>query len=172
MAEFIRPEAKATLWKYREALFALGVAAFGIWVIVIGHGVVPWIGAVFVLLGAVLLVAGVQRARFRQGDNGPGVVQITERRLTYFGPLNGGGIDVGDIMSVGFDPTGHPAPYWVLRDPQNAEIAIPVSAKGAEMLFDTFALLPGMQTDAVLQVLETPPNQRVVIWSRSGHILQ
>ena len=171
MADFIRPAAKAALWKYREALFALCVAGGGLWLVVIGFGVVPWIGGAFLLLGGALLVAGVQRARFRQGDDGPGFVQITERRLTYYGPLNGGVIDVADIISVSFDPTGYPAPYWLLMGPENRQIAVPITAKGAEALFDTFAVLPGMQTEALLRVLEAPPDQRVVIWSRPGHLL-
>ncbi len=171
MADFIRPEAKATLWRFREVILALFVFSLGLWLVLIGFGVVPWVGVALIIASAVLLIAGLQRARFRQGDDGPGLVQITERRLAYFGPLNGGVIDVVDIVSLQFDPSGHPAPYWVLTGPENREIAVPITAKGAEALFDTFSLLPGMRTERLLNVLDHPPDQRVVIWARQGHLL-
>ncbi|MEL6571730.1 MAG: hypothetical protein AAFQ64_08740 [Pseudomonadota bacterium] len=171
MAEFIRPEAKATLWRWRDVIVAFVVAGLGLWLVLRGFGFVPWIGGAFLVLGVVLGVTGVQRARFRQGDDGPGVVQITERRLAYFGPLNGGVVDIGDISALAFDPEGHPAPYWIVTGPENREIAVPINAKGAEALFDTFALLPGIRTEKLLGVLDQPPDQRVVIWSRPRHLL-
>lgn len=171
MADFIRPEAKATLWRFRDVFASLAVIGLGLWMMWRGFGFVPWIGAAFIVLGAILLVAGLQRARFRQGDDGPGVVQITERRLAYFGPLEGGVMDIADVSMLSFDPNGHPAPYWVLTGPEDRTISVPITAKGAEALFDTFALLPGMRTEKLLKVLDTPPDQRVVIWSRPKHLL-
>ncbi|MEL6640764.1 MAG: hypothetical protein AAFP98_05550 [Pseudomonadota bacterium] len=171
MADFIRPEAKATLWRFRDVIAAISVLALGLWLVLRGFGFVPWIGGAILVFGVVLLIAGIQRARFRQGDDGPGVVQITERRLAYFGPLEGGVMDIADISMLTFDPNGHPAPYWVLTGPEDRSISVPITAKGAESLFDTFALLPGIRTDELLKVLDSPPDQRVVIWSRPRHLL-
>lgn len=171
MADFIRPEVKAALWRLRDIIAAIAIAGTGLMLVLGGRGFLPLLGWAALALGAVLLVAGIQRTRFRRGDDGPGVVQIAERRLAYFGPLNGGVIDLADITMLGFDPTGHPVPYWVVTGPDNREIAIPTTAQGAEALFDGFAALPGLKTETLLQVLDHPPDQRVVIWSRSGQLL-
>lgn len=171
MGDFIRPELKAAVWRWRDVIVAVAIAGLGAWLILGGRGFLPWLGWVFLALGAVLLLAGLQRTRFRQGDDGPGVVQIRERRLAYFGPLDGGVVDIAGIRALAFEPKGHPAPYWVITGSEHRDIAIPVTAKGAEALFDTFSSLPGMRTERLLAVLEDPPDQRVVIWSRPGALL-
>ena len=171
MADFIRPEVKSALWRMRDIIAALAVAGVGVMLVIGGRGVLPVLGWVLIAAGAGLLVAGVQRTRFRRGDGGPGVVQVTERRLAYFGPLSGGMIDVADIVTLSFDPTGHPAPYWVVTGPDHRDIAIPTTATGAEALFDCFGTLPGLRADDLLRVLDHPPAQRVVIWSRTRQLL-
>jgi hypothetical protein len=172
MAEFFRPEAKALIWRFRDVWGALVVLALGVYWAITGLGFVTWLGYIIAAVGVMLLVAGVQRGRFRQGSDGPGIVQITERRLAYFGPLSGGVMDINDLSRLSFDPTGHPAPYWVLTGPEADDIAIPTTATGAEALFDTFSSLPGIKTEAILGVLSDPPEHRVVIWSRPVHLLQ
>jgi hypothetical protein len=172
MADFFRPEAKALIWRFRDVWGALSVLGLGIWWAITGLGFVQWLGFAIAALGAMLLVAGVQRGRFRQGSDGPGIVQITERRLAYFGPLDGGVMDINDLSRLSFDPTGHPAPYWILTGPEEGDIAIPTTATGAEALFDAFLSLPGIQTEKMLGVLSDPPEHRVVIWSRPVHLLQ
>jgi hypothetical protein len=171
MSDFFRPEAKAAIWRFRDVIIGGAVGLLGVWLALAGRGFLPWLGYIFLILAVVLLVAGFQRARFRQGNDGPGVVQITERRLAYFGPLDGGVMDLTDISMLAFDPDGHPDPHWLITGPENREIAIPTTARGAEALFDTFSALPGMRTDKLLGVLSTRPDQRVVIWSRPRHLL-
>lgn len=172
MADFIRPEAKAALWRWRDVAVALAVGLLGVWIALTGFGIVHWLGYALIVIALGLFVAGVQRVRFRQGSDGPGVVQITERRLAYFGPLNGGVVDIADVSRLSFDPQGYPAPYWVLTGPEGREIAIPTTAKGAEALFDVFSALPGMRTETMLRVLSDPPAQRDVIWQRPRDLLQ
>lgn len=171
MADFFRPEAKATIWRFRDVWGALLVLALGVWWSITGLGFVTWLGYIIAAIGVMLLVAGIQRGRFRQGSDGPGIVQITERRLAYFGPLDGGVMDINDMSRLSFDPTGHPAPYWVLTGPEARNIAIPTTATGAEALFDVFSALPDLKTEKLLGVLSDPPAQRVVIWQRPVHLL-
>ena len=171
MADFFRPEAKATIWRLRDVWGALAVLGLGLWWSWTGLGFVQWLGYAIAVLGAVLLVAGIQRGRFRQGSDGPGVVQITERRLAYFGPLDGGVMDINDLSRLSFDPSGHPAPYWVLTGPEARDLSIPTTATGAEALFDVFSALPDLKTEKLLSVLSDPPDHRVVIWSRPVHLL-
>ena len=172
MADFFRPEAKATIWRFRDVWGALAVLALGAWWSVTGLGFVEWLGYIIAALGVVLLIAGIQRGRFRQGSDGPGVVQITERRLAYFGPLDGGVMDIQDMSRLSFDPSGHPAPYWILTGPEARDLSIPTTATGAEALFDVFSALPDLKTEKLLGVLSDPPDHRVVIWSRPVNLLQ
>lgn len=171
MADFLRPEARALLWRWRDVWLGLAVAMLGLWWGLRSFGAVSWLGFVILAAGVAWAVAGIQRARFRQGDDGPGVVQIRERRLGYFGPLDGGVVDVNALIRLEFDPTAYPVPHWILISDAAERIAIPVNAKGAEDLFDVFSALPGMRTDAVLHVLSHTPDARTTIWERPPAVL-
>ncbi len=128
-------------------------------------------GYIFCLIGAVWGIAGAQRARFAQDGDGPGVVQIRERRLAYFGPLDGGVMDVADLAKLEIDPGSHPEPSWILTGTDGQIIAIPINAAGAEDLFDVFASLPNIKTNTVLDVLSRTPDARVTVWNRVKPLL-
>lgn len=171
MSSFMRPEARATLWRWREVLFAAGVAAFGLWWAWDGLGIVKWIGFILMGFGIILAIAGIQRGRFRQSGNGPGVVQVAERRLAYFGPLEGGAMDIADLTRLDLDPSSYPAPSWVLTAMGGQRLAIPVNAEGAEVLFDLFGSLDGIETEAMLDVLTRKPDHKVEVWAKTRPLL-
>tara|TARA_R100000935_G_scaffold10270_1_gene20529 strand:- start:3844 stop:4383 length:540 start_codon:yes stop_codon:yes gene_type:complete len=171
MAEFLRPQARATLWRWREVLFAGALAALGLWWALGSFGLVKWIGIVLVLLAAAIAAAGVQRARFRQDGQGPGIVMLDERRLVYMGPLTGGAMDVADLTRLELEPAAMPRPHWVLTGVGGQALAIPVNAEGAETLFDVFAALPGIRSGSVLDVLERTPGARVTVWEKERTLL-
>jgi len=98
-------------------------------------------------------------------------VQIRERRFAYFGPLDGGVMDVDDLSKLEIDPSSHPAPSWVLTGVGGQRLAIPINATGAEELFDVFAALPNIQTNVVLDVLSRTPDARVTVWQRTKPLL-
>ncbi|MDX8354242.1 hypothetical protein [Cognatiyoonia sp. IB215182] len=171
MADFLRPEARAFFRRWREVIIALAVASLGLYWALDGVGITVWLGYIFIAIGLGWAVAGFQRARFAQGGDGPGVVQVRERRLAYFGPLDGGVIDVADLTKLELDPSSHPDPSWILTGIEGQRIAIPINAKGAESLFDVFSALPGIKTEAVLDVLSHTPDVRVTVWSRTKPLL-
>ncbi|MEO1638016.1 MAG: hypothetical protein AAFU41_02055 [Pseudomonadota bacterium] len=171
MSDFFRPEVRAFARRWQEVIAATGVIALGFWWVFTGVGINLWLGVILCVVGVGWGVAAIQRARFAQDGEGPGVVQIRERRLAYFGPLNGGVMDVSALTEVAFEPDSHPGPSWTLVDSDGQELAIPVNAAGAEGLFDAFAALPGMETQAMLTVLERTPDARVVVWRRSKPLL-
>ncbi len=171
MAEFFRPEVRAFAWRWRDVLLGVALVLLGIWWRLGSVGIGQWLGYGMIGLGVIWALAGAQRARFRQDGDGPGVVQIRERRLAYFGPLDGGVIDVADLTMLELDPTAHPAPHWVLTGVGGQRIAIPINAKGAEELFDIFAGLPGIKTTTMLDVLSRTPDARVIIWSKVRPLL-
>lgn len=163
---FIRPEARATLWRWREVLAGVALTPVGAWW---SFGVTGWLGNAvgFVVLGMamLLLFLGIQRGRFREDSDGPGVVQVVEGRVAYFGPLTGGAVDMAELTRLSLDARNTPA-TWVLSQPGVDPLYIPVSAKGTEALFDAFAALPGLRTEYMLRVLNDGAARETVIWQK------
>lgn len=162
---FIRPEARAALARWREALAGAAVAALGLyWALGVG-GLLGWIGWLLLPAGAGIAVIGVQRARFRRAGQGPGVVLVDEGEITYMGPLSGGSVSVSDLERLVLDPSARPA-HWALEQPGQPVLHIPVNAEGATDLFDVFAALPGLRTERMLAELNRGGAHPVVIWER------
>ncbi|MGI3168859.1 hypothetical protein ACRARG_06885 [Pseudooceanicola sp. C21-150M6] len=163
---FIRPELQAALWRWREVLVALAVAALGLYWALSTFGLLSWIGWALVLTGLGFGAAGVQRARFRSEGQGPGVVTVDEGQIAYFGPLTGGAVAVSELSRLSLDGH-HIPPCWALAQPGQEELLVPVNAAGAEDLFDIFATLPGIRTDRMLEELRRAKGpHRVVIWEK------
>jgi hypothetical protein len=163
---FIRPEIAQKLNRWREALAGAGSAALGIVWITTESGALAIIGTVLTIGGALLIFAGIQRARFRQGSGGPGLVQLDEGQLTYFGPFEGGSIPVETLTMLELDPSQEPAAHWILSHSVGETLNIPVNAEGAEALFDVFAALPGIDTKNMLDRLQDQPDEKIVIWQK------
>ncbi|KNG94674.1 hypothetical protein [Pseudaestuariivita atlantica] len=160
---FIRPEAAAALSRWAEALAGVALLALALGWLILGRGILPYVGAALAPLALAVIWLGVQRGRFRVGDGGPGTVQVAEGEIAYFGPLTGGVRRLRGLRAVILDPTAHP-PSWVLQAAGEDDLSIPLDADGAEALFDAFAVLPGLKTGHMLRALETRPDHPVVIW--------
>ncbi|TCK99342.1 hypothetical protein BXY66_3844 [Shimia isoporae] len=166
---FIRPEAQAAIAKWREVLIGLGVLAIGLlWAS--GAGILRWVGFAVVIAGIALVVSGIQRARFRRGAGGPGVVQVDEGEVAYFGPLNGGSVSIRGLSRLVLDGRSKPA-VWALYQPGRQPLHIPVNAEGGETLFDAFASLPGLQTEQMLVKLQEQKPEPVLIWAKDDRRL-
>ncbi len=163
---FIRPEAKQALWRWREVLVAGFVLILGLSWISGPGGLLGWLGWVLVAVAVALAVIGVQRGRFRTGSGGQGVVTVDEGQINYFGPLDGGMVATREIERLALDPTSSPA-HWVLEQPGQPLLHIPVNAEGAEALFDVFSALPGLKTEQMLAELNGGASHPVVIWERT-----
>lgn len=166
MMSFIRPNAQDALKRWREALIGAAVMLVGLyWMFGVSPGLLTYIGYLALFLGAVLFFAGLQRGRARIGGGGPGVVQIVERRIGYFGPLDGGMVDLEAITSIRLDPTQHPR-HWIIAQDTGPALHIPVNAEGADMLFDTFASLPGLSPGRITATLNDDGATPIVLWRR------
>ncbi|MFW8595567.1 hypothetical protein [Cribrihabitans neustonicus] len=169
---FIRPEARAALWQWREVIAAALMFLVGLKWAFQGQGFSAVTGWALVATGIVTGIIGAQRMRFRRGTGGPGVVQVDEGQIAYFGPLTGGAVAASELERLALDHSARP-PHWVLEQPGQPPLAIPVTAEGSEALFDVFAALPGLKTERMLAELRRRGPHQVVIWerapSRPGH---
>ncbi|PWR04411.1 hypothetical protein DKT77_01665 [Meridianimarinicoccus roseus] len=164
---FVRPEVIAAARRWREALAGAAVMAAALWLWREGLGVVHWLALPVAGCGLALLVVGVQRGRFRGAGDGPGVVQVTEAQIGYFGPLVGGVVAIDAVQAITLDPTGRPT-HWVLDSPDAPPLHIPVTAKGADALLDAFTQLPGFRLEPVLRLLGRPGVRPSRVWARPG----
>ena len=167
---FVRPEAQAAMWRVREILAGVALGALGVW-LSLGIGLTVWLGYALLGVALALLIVGVQRARFRLGGGGPGVVAVDEGQIGYFGPLTGGVLSLADLDRLILDPTGHPA-HWILERNGQLPLQIPVNAEGAEALVDAFAALPGLRTERMLAELRGRTEHPVVIWEKQSSVPQ
>lgn len=166
----IRQEVRDGILRWREALVGVGVLVWGLWWGLSTYGLLFWIGWILALTGAGLLVAGIQRGRFRVGTGGIGVVEITEGRIGYFGPFTGGVVALSELSRLSLDPSAVP-PCWNLSQNGQPDLCIPLDAEGADALFDVFAALPAINTGTLVaevkKAMQGDQVKPVVIWERS-----
>lgn len=163
----LRPEVVDGLARWHEALVGLLVAALGAW---LGLGAAFWIakavGIALFAVGLSLVWLGVRRARFRARRAAPGVVEIVEGRIAYFGPCEGGVVGLSTLERLSHDPSED---AWILEAPGSPPLRIPAGALGAERLMDALSALPGMRTGRLVEALGRPAGgQVIVIWQRLG----
>ncbi|APG48437.1 hypothetical protein [Phaeobacter porticola] len=163
---FIRPEARVALWRWREMLAATLLIILGLSWALGAYGIQALAGWGILGLGVVIAVIGAQRMRFRLGGGGPGIVQVDEGQIAYFGPLTGGAVAVSELERLTLDHAARP-PHWLLDQPGQAALAIPVNATNTDALFDAFATLPGLRMERMLAELHKSGVHQVVIWERA-----
>lgn len=168
MAELLRPEARAALWRGREVIVGIGVTGLGLWWALTSFGILQWLGWGLAALGTGLVLGGVQRWRFRQEGRGPGILRIDEGRVAYMGPLTGGTADLDAVRRLRLDRRGTPA-HWLLETGDEV-LAIPVTAEGAEALFDAFVALPGLKRGRMIELLNEEARDIVTVWTRPARL--
>lgn len=171
MHSFVRPETRALFWRWREVLIGLAFLAWGGWLAATSLGLIAVFGWIIIALGAVTVFTGVQRARFRTGDGGAGVVQVDEREVIYFGPLEGGTVSIEALTQVELHPFEGEANRWMLFEPGRKPLFIPTDAEHAEDLFDAFGVLKGFETQRMLNALSAPTSHPIVIWQKDKNQL-
>lgn len=162
---FVRPEARAGLWRWREALTGAALAAVALLWVLNSFGLTRVLGFVFLAVAILLVLAGLQRGRFRSRGGGQGVVQLIEGQVSYFGPLTGGAIALSELAALSLDGRASPA-HWLLVPEQGAPLHIPVTAEGADALFDAFTGLPGLKTEHLLRIKNSGGRGLNVVWRR------
>ncbi|MGB3279647.1 MAG: hypothetical protein WBA92_10690 [Pseudorhodobacter sp.] len=154
---FIRPEARAALWRWREVFAAAGLAAVGLWLVRLGGFVLVPLGAGVMVLALGFGLLAWRRLRFAQGGDAPGVVEIDEGQVSFFGPSFGGAVALRELVELRLI-TMSGRRLWRLKQKDGQTLLIPVEAMGAERLFDAFSALPGMDTGALVAAVDPQEN--------------
>lgn len=173
----IRPDAMALLSRWREVILAGITAALGLWVATRGGPILAAVGLAVAALGGGWALSGWRRLRFAQETAAPGVVEVIEGEVRFFGPATGGAVSLADLTELRLI-TLRGRRLWRLKQHDGQALLIPIDAAGAEALYDGFTTLPGLDMAAVLAALSPAPTgpglvpahqpDIVVIWHRKG----
>lgn len=165
---FLRPQALATLLRWREALIGAAIMTLSLWGNITAFGPLRWLSWFGLLAGAAIIWEGWRRARFPAGADGPGVVELDEGRLTYFGPQGGGAVDLADLVRIDILTTkegpGAQDLFWIFHQHNGAPLILPGDAEGVEIIFDALASLSGVDYAAVTRAAGSTDLAEFTIW--------
>ncbi|MCC7321872.1 MAG: hypothetical protein IT542_12960 [Rubellimicrobium sp.] len=158
MSDFIRPEVAAFLRRWRGILLAFGLGAVGLRLAFVSPGAISaLLGWIAVVVALALVWSTAQRMRFDGASGeGPGMVEVVEGQIAYWGPQGGGFAALGEISAIALATRGADR-AWVLSTPGQADLVIPLGAAGAADLFDAFGTLPGLTGAALVGAVEAGP---------------
>lgn len=151
-AGFIRPDAVAAVMRWREVGLAAIVVAVGVWIALLGGYLLLPVGAGVAALGLGLGLLAWRRMRFANAGGAPGLVEVDEGQISYFGPNAGGSVAIPDLVEVRLAFV-QGRRFWRLKQADGQALLVPVEASGAERLFDAFSALPGMDTQALVAAI-------------------
>lgn len=171
---FIRPEVREAIWRWREVLFCGVLILWGVRMIGVGleraSVTQTFLGGVIVALFAVFMFWAILRAKMYKPLKGAGVVEVKEREVGYLSPDGGAFVSLDDLTKLEI-VTNDRGPveddvFWVLSHNGGTPITFPASAKGSELLFDTFAALKGVDFEKAVRAMSSTQNARFLIWEK------
>lgn len=168
MSGFLRPEMKDHLQRWAEPVLAAVLAILGALLIWRGFAryddITAMIGVALLVLGAAAFAAAFRRAQFHRAADGPGVVEVTERQITYMTPDGGGSVDIEALTRIEIRTMLKIGRTWVLKQSEGPALYIPIDAYGVDKLFDAFAVLPGLEPSRLIAALNARSAERDVVW--------
>ncbi len=162
----IRTEARAALWRWREMAGATAMALAGGWLMALGGWFLAPLGAALAALALVWALIAWRKMRFVREVAVPGVVEVDEGQVGYFGPTFGGFVSLRELVELRLMPHQGVA-NWRLRQADGQVLMIPLAAQGSAALYDAFASLPGIDFGHLLAAMSAPVTQARVIWTRT-----
>lgn len=160
----IRDDILAAARRGRELIAAGLVALAGLWLMWLGGYLLFPAGAVILAICAVWVRQTLRRLRFSQNRGAPGLVEVDEGQVGYLGPAFGGFVALPELTELRI-LTLQGQRLWRLKQGDGQALLIPVSAAGADRLFDAFASLPGMDSQALVAAAGGKAGDGV-IWRR------
>lgn len=165
---FVRPESRRLLWQWREVILSVCVALIGLWLVLRGAErasvVLQGLGASVAIVAVLFLYPAVQRARFFQNKQAPGLVEVTERRIGYLGPTEGTFVAIDALTKLEIRKSEAFGTVWVLYHSEGPAVVIPTAAKGSEDLYDAFSALSVIDVSAMIRATKTRDPDTIVIW--------
>ena len=162
---FIRPQAKAVITQNKGYILAACIVLFGAYIMLTTFGLGRVAGGVVLAMGALVAHDTWRRARFPTGTGGLGVVEIDERRLTYFAGHGGGSISMDTLQRAEIHRNGRGHITWVFYD-DDGMVEVPGDATGTDQLFDALTALPGVNYDQVDAATKGQGPDLFLIWAR------
>lgn len=164
----IRPELMRSLRRWSEPLSAIIALLVSLWFLTLGGWFFGLIGIGTGFVSLAWLLAALRRLPFRRDVGGPGVVEIDEGAIRYYGArLLGGEIALRDLSEIRLLPL-QGRPHWRLKSTDAQALLIPLDAAGAAALADAFAALPGIRMGEISAALQNPANTVRTLWVRPG----
>ena len=164
----IRPELMRSLRRWSEPLSAIIALLVSLWFLTLGGWFFGLIGIGGGFVSLAWLLAALRRLPFRRDVGGPGVVEIDEGAIRYYGALLlGGEIALRDLSEIRLLPL-QGRPHWRLKSTDAQALLIPLDAAGAAALADAFAALPGIRMGEISAALQNPANTVRTLWVRPG----
>ncbi len=154
MADFLRPEVRAFAGRWAEMLVAGGVVLAGLWVFTFGGWFFRGLGLLLGFAGLAGVLIAWRRMKFRRDVAQPGIVEVIEGQVRYFGPHGGGFVALREVVEVSLIRDLSGQTWWRMREAGGNVVAVPSSAAGAEALFDAFSSLPDVDMGALADALE------------------
>lgn len=168
MTEFLRPEVRKFLERWAEMAGGVVLALIGLWVFGFGGW---FFQAVGIMIGIAAIGAGViawRRMKFRREVDQPGLVEVDEGQIRYFSPDRGGFVAIRDLIAISLRQDAAGQSWWNLQEAGGHLLSVPVSAAGAEALFDAFATLPDIDMGALSAALDNQTENPTHLWQRKG----
>lgn len=167
----IRPELRARVAPWSETLVAAAILLAGLWLSLRGGWFFAALGGLVLVVGLSLLIGAVRRLPFRRGIAAPGLVEVDEGAIRYYGAaVLGGEIALRDLVEIRLlrlKGRGH----WRLRNLAGEALLVPVDAAGSDALAHAFTALPGLDMGAVSAALAHVADQSDAVrtvWRRPG----
>lgn len=165
----IRPALRQWLTDHAEAVVFATLALAGVWIALWGGWFFAALGLMLALIGAVLCLGALRRGAFRRAVGAPGVVEVIEGAIRYYGATDlGGEIALRDLTEIRLLRVRGQA-HWRLRSITGEALLVPADAAGAGALADAFTALPGLDMGAVsaaLSQVEAQGDGMRSVWRR------
>ncbi len=97
---FIRPKARQEIARWSEVAAAVGAALVGTLLTRMGGFLFLPVGALLTLLSLGWLLNALRRLSFQRPVAAPGVVEVIEGQVGYFGPTFGGFVALDEVNEL------------------------------------------------------------------------
>jgi hypothetical protein len=162
---FIRPEVLEFIARWRGIIGASALTLCGVWLGLRGGWLMVSLGLIIGLAGLGLGWLGLQRLRFSRSATGPGMVEVIEGQVGWYGPGVGGYVSLSELTELGL-VTVAGLRVWRLVQSDGQLLLIPIDAKGSDQLFDALTALPGIEARRLLGALSLPADSPF-LWRRA-----